>query len=137
MALSSRSGPEVSAPLAEINTTPLVDIMLVLFVIFLITAPLLTHTVPLELPKEQGAPEQPDPERHSLTIDAEGNYYWDNQPLTTDGVVPLFTDLAARDAETPIDLRIDEATDYRYISRVLAAAQRSGLAQIAFVLESR
>ncbi len=137
MALSSRSAPEVSAPLAEINTTPLVDIMLVLFVIFLVTAPLLTHTVPLSLPKESGAPDQPDPKRHSLAIDAEGKYYWDNQPLAADGLGPLFTDLAVRNAETPIDLRIDEATDYRYISRVLAAAQHTGLSQLAFVMESR
>ncbi|WP_369601835.1 biopolymer transporter ExbD [Hahella sp. SMD15-11] len=137
MALSTRSSPEVPAPLAEINTTPLVDIMLVLFVIFLVTAPLLTHTVPLDLPKEQGAPEQPDTKHHSLAIDAKGNYYFDDAPLQVDGIEPLFARLATQDDEAPVDLRIDEKAEYRHISRILAAAQRAGLSQVAFVMESR
>lgn len=135
MALSTRSAPDLGAPLAEINTTPLVDVMLVLFVIFLVTAPLLTHNVPLDLPREPGAAEQPDPERHTLAIDAAGRYYWDDTPLSAAEIEPRLARLAGQDPERPLDLRIDEATDYRYISAVLAAAQRSGLTRLLFVVE--
>lgn len=137
MALNARPGHHSAAPLAEINTTPLVDVMLVLFVIFLVTAPLLTHTVPLNLPKEQVSAQEPPPDRQTLSVDAGGRYFWNNEPIELTELESRFQRLATHAPESSVDLRVDEQVAYARISAIMAAAQRAGLSQLGFVLEAR
>jgi biopolymer transport protein ExbD len=132
----SRSGP--MQPMNEINTTPMVDVMLVLLVIFIITAPLLTHAIRLDLPQAQ-APSSPErPETVTLSIDAEGGLFWNDQPLAGDAA--LRERLAAATATTPqpeLHLRADRETRYQRIAEVLSAAQQAGIERIGFVTDPR
>lgn len=124
------------APLAEINMTPLVDVMLVLLVIFLVTAPMLTQAIKLELPNET-ATEVPDQKAITLSVDANGQYYWDDQPLAEEMLDQRFQEAAAIDPKQPIHLRADAEVAYSHVSHVLAAAQRFGLTNIGFITEPK
>lgn len=136
MALGSLRDDPHEAPMAEINTTPLVDVMLVLFVIFLVTAPMLTHTVPLDLPEQALAP-QPEQQRHTLAITATGQYHWNDRLVSAEDLQQHLRELAATDASSPLDLRVDKQATYEMVSHVMAWAQQAGLRHIGFVLESR
>jgi biopolymer transport protein ExbD len=128
-------GQSPSQPMAEINVTPLVDVMLVLLVIFIITAPLLSYAIKLELPNEKAPPAQTTSEAIKLSIDAGGGVYWNNDRLR-DG--ELETRLAAAARQTPqpdLLLRADKATRYEAVAAVMAAAQRAGLNALGFVTE--
>jgi biopolymer transport protein ExbD len=124
------------SPMAEINTTPLVDVMLVLFVIFLVTAPMLTHTVQLDLP-EQALDAQPEQKRHTLAIDAQGHLFWNNQRVTLERLENLFAELAQRKPVEPVDLRVDKQVSFALLSDVMSRAERAKLSQIGFVLEAQ
>ena len=132
----SRSGSP--QPMADINTTPLVDVMLVLLVIFIITAPLLTHAIKLDLPSAQ-APVAPEkPETITLSIDAQGKVFWNDTPL--DDPVALqarLRDAASRSPQPELHLRADQQVRYQHIAEVMSAAQQAGLAKIGFVTDPR
>ncbi len=123
-------------PMAEINTTPLVDVMLVLLVIFIITAPLLTHAIRLDLP-QAGAPASPEtPQTVTLSIDAAGALFWNGEPVADEQ--SLRQQLAQAATQTPpaqLHLRADRDTRYQRIAELMAAAQQAGIAQIGFVTE--
>ncbi|MFA7665398.1 MAG: biopolymer transporter ExbD [Burkholderiaceae bacterium] len=126
------SGP--GQPMAEINTTPLVDVMLVLLVIFIITAPLFTHAVKLELPRASSTPATEKPETVTLAIDPEGRLFWNNDPV--DGLEALTARLTAAANATPppdLHLRADRDTRYERIAEVMSAARLAGMQSIAFV----
>lgn len=127
---------EFSAPMAEINTTPLVDVMLVLLVIFLVTAPMLTNTIKMELPNEAAA-ENKDLKPISLSLDAAGQYYWNSAPITEEALAQRMKEAAAVDPKQPIHLHADTNITYGKVSHVLALAQRSGLINVGFVTEPR
>ena len=132
-------GPDSSTqPMVEINTTPLVDVMLVLLVIFIITAPLLTHSIQLELPKA-GAPSTPEKiETITLSIDPAGALFWNNEPLS--GLSELSSRLSAAAAKSPkpdLHLRADRETRYERIAEVMSAAQGAGISGIGFVTDPR
>ena len=121
--------------MSEINMTPLVDVMLVLLIIFIITVPVMKHAVQLELPSASSQVQNVKPETISLSIDAQGDYYW-NQTRLADGALP--TMLAAQSAKTPqpeIHIRADKAVRYEYVAQAMAAAQQAGLKKIGFVTE--
>ncbi|MFZ6872500.1 ExbD/TolR family protein [Undibacterium sp. Di27W] len=123
--------------MADINVTPMVDVMLVLLVIFIIAAPFMTHAVKLDLPQAQAeaAPEQADTVR--ISFDADGILYWNNQVLAMAELEAKLAAQAKKNKQAEIQLRADKATRYEIIARVMAAAQSQGLAKISFVTDSK
>ncbi|RKP48577.1 ExbD/TolR family protein [Pararobbsia silviterrae] len=133
MAFGGLSDGERNAPISDINMTPLIDVMLVLLVIFIITAPLLTRAVRLDLPRATAAPAPDTGHTIDLSIDAQGALYWDGARVDERA---LNGKLAAAAKQTPapeLHLRADRATRYETIARVMADAQRAGVSRIGFV----
>ena len=123
------------SPMSEINVTPLVDVMLVLLIVFMVTAPLLTHAVKIDLPKTQSQVNVGNPQAVALSIDARGRAYWNEQPVT-DGELAARLRAAAREAPQPeLHLRADKDTRYQTLADVLAAAQSAGVQKIVFVTD--
>jgi biopolymer transport protein ExbD len=121
-------------PRAEINMIPLIDVMLVLLVIFMITAPLLTHAVKLDLPHANAHPKAAA-NKVEIAIDASGALFWDGQTLTRDALDARLAELGATRSETEIHLYADKSSRYEVIAGILAAASRSGLKRIGFVTQ--
>jgi biopolymer transport protein ExbD len=122
-------------PMAEINTTPMVDVMLVLLVIFIITAPLLTHSIKIDLPQagSQANPEKPD--IVTLSMNAEGKLFWNDAPLAE---IELDSRLAAEAQKKPqpeLHLRADKTTNYQQLAMVMSAAQTAGIEKLGFVTD--
>jgi len=135
MAFGGLEKRQTAAPMAEVNMTPLIDVMLVLLVIFIITAPLFTHAIRLDLPKVAAAPARQTPQTISLSIDAAGKIYWNGNVLTLDQMRARFVE-AGRAAEQPeIQLRAERSTRYEVIAQVMGAAQQAGLERIGFVTD--
>jgi len=121
------------APMAEINVTPMVDVMLVLLVIFIITAPLFTHAVKLDLPSAQSTAAPEKPETITLSINAEGKLFWNNAEINDQELNNRFV-IASQKTPTPeLHLRADKSTRYEVIAKVMAGAQNNGISKIAFV----
>jgi biopolymer transport protein TolR len=124
------------APMAEINVTPLVDVMLVLLIIFMITAPLLMTGVPVNLPDSRAkALEQPK-KPVQISIDAKGQLYLDDQPTEDDALAARLADIAAKSQEsdpTQIFLRADRAVDYGKVAQVLGELNHAGLNKVSLV----
>jgi biopolymer transport protein ExbD len=128
-------GRAPSQPMAEINVTPLVDVMLVLLVIFIITAPLLASAIKLELPKADAPPATVQVEAIQLAIDADGQLHWNNEAIGEDDFAERLAHAAERSPQPELHLRADKATRYERLAQVMAAAQKSGLTRIGFVTE--
>lgn len=122
-----------TAPMAEINTTPLVDVMLVLLIIFIITAPLLTHAVRIDLPEASSTPNSEKPETVTLAIDADGKLFWNDQPIAEGDLEPRLAEAAARNPQPELHLRADKNTRYEKLAQVMAVAQRGGITKMGFV----
>ncbi len=123
-----------TTPMAEINTTPLVDVMLVLLVIFIITAPLFQQAVPIDLPRVDSTRLDDKPQTIQLALDADGRLFLDGAPADRTLVDARFA--AAAPANPELHLRADRATRYEQVADIIAAAQRAGIVKIAFVTES-
>jgi biopolymer transport protein ExbD len=123
------------APMAEINMTPLIDVMLVLLVIFIITAPLFTHAIRLDLPKVAAQAVHETPETITLSIDDAGKLYWNDKPITLDQARGQFMQEGKRAEPPEIHLRASRETRYDIIAQVMGAAQGAGLNKIGFVTE--
>lgn len=137
MAFGGFSDNQRQAPMSEINVTPMVDVMLVLLVIFIITAPLFTHAVKLDLPQARAAPAPEKPTTISLSIDASGTLYW-NDAVVTNAQFNERVALAAKQIPQPeLQLRADKSTRYEIIAQVMAAAQTSGLSKLGFVTDPK
>ncbi|GAB7538416.1 ExbD/TolR family protein [Burkholderia sp. 3C] len=135
MAFGGLDDREPAAPMADINMTPLIDVMLVLLVIFIITAPLLTHAIRLDLPKVAAAPAAERPDTITLSIDADGHFFWNATPLRYDALVARFREAAAQGRAPELHLRAAAAARYDTIARVMGAAQAAGLSRIGFVTD--
>ena len=122
-------------PMSEINTTPLVDVMLVLLVIFIITAPLLSYAIKLDLPNDPAPAAEPAPATIRLSIDAAGAIYWDGEPVSDAELAARMAEAAKTTTLPELHLRADKATRYERIAFVLSTAQQAGLAKIGFVTE--
>jgi len=120
-------------PMAEINVTPMVDVMLVLLVIFIITAPLFTHAVKLELPTASSAPAPEKPESITLSINAEGKIFWSNTVISLDELGTRFADASQKKPQPELQLRADKSTRYEIIAQVMSSAQTHGMTKIGFV----
>lgn len=126
---------ESGQPMSEINTTPLVDVMLVLLVIFMVTAPLFTHAVKIDLPQAQSQLNAEKPETIALAIDAAGKVYWNNEPVAEESLYGRFERAATATPQPELHLRADRDTRYHVIARIMADAQRAGLKKIGFVTD--
>ena len=133
MAFASFDSSRTSAPMAEINMVPLIDVMLVLLVIFIVTAPLLTNTVKLDLPRADASATDNKPEKIEFAIDALGNLYWNNQPVSRPEAQARFTEAAGRQPLPELHLRADRSVAYHYIAETLADASKAGLSKIGFI----
>ena len=124
-----------SAPMAEINMIPLIDVMLVLLVIFLVTAPLLTHAVKVDLPKASSSPNITKPNNIQLAIKAEGQIYWNGEAVDDSVVVQRFALAAKLDPQTEVHIRAERATRYERVAKVMSEAAKTGLTRIGFVTD--
>ena len=123
------------APMAEINVTPMVDVMLVLLVIFIITAPLFTHAIQLDLPTAQSTPAPAKPDAIALSIDGSGAIFWNDERVATAELTTRLAAAAQNNPQTELLLRADKATRYEVIAQVMSAAQTQGLTKMAFVTD--
>jgi biopolymer transport protein ExbD len=122
--------------MATINTTPLVDVMLVLLIIFLITIPVITKTVPLELPKAVNIPTQTKPENITIAVDRAGNIYWNDKAMPNREVLlGYIKEAAVRKPQPEIHIRADKDTRYEFVGRVMYAIQRGGIVKVGFLTE--
>jgi len=122
--------------LSSINTTPLVDVMLVLLIIFLITIPVVAHTVPVVLPHETNQPTQTKPENITISVDRKGGIFWNTKPVA--GTAALFDqmkDVAVREPQPEVQIRGDQGARYEFIGKVLATCQRAGIAKVNLITE--
>ena len=117
----------------DVNLIPLIDIMLVLMIIFLVTATVLNPTVPLDLPKTSASVNEMSPEVVQVSIDAEGKIYWDKTELTLDDLSKRFAQQVADGKDPQVHLRADKEGRYDTVAQVLATASSAGLTKIAFV----
>ncbi len=122
-------------PMAEINMIPLIDVMLVLLIIFMVTAPLLTHAVKVDLPKESTAANQLPPENIQIAIGADGQLYWAGEKIDDATLKQRLQDAATRDNTAEIQLRADQNVPYRSVAHVMSEAARLGLTRIGFVTD--
>src|SRR5512147_1463195 len=123
-------------PMSEINTTPLVDVMLVLLIIFLITVPVITQSVKVELPKAANIPTQTKPENINIAVDADGNVYWNTALVPTQEVLlDKLKSVAVMDPQPEVHLRGDRQTKWENIGRVVVLCQRSGIVKVGFITE--
>ncbi len=122
-----------SSPMAEINTTPLVDVMLVLLVIFIITAPLLTHAVKIDLPQASSRPLPQKPEVISIAIDQAGKMYWNDVPLVEGELSVKLQQVAKAEPQPELHIRADKETRYQMLAEVMADAQNAGIQRLGFV----
>lgn len=137
MAFGGFNDNKHKAPMSEINVTPMVDVMLVLLVIFIITAPLFTHAVKLDLPNAQSAPVPEKPETVSLSINGQGTIFWDNTALDQKDLDARLAAAAKRNPQPELQLRADKSTRYEVIAQVMAAAQNNGLTKMGFVTDPK
>jgi biopolymer transport protein ExbD len=120
-------------PLSEINMIPLIDVMLVLLVIFIITAPLLTHAVKVDLPKAASQPNQTKPDNVQVAVDKSGIVYWNGEILDRSGWRSRMAAASALKPQPEVHIRADGDVAYRRVAEVMADAAKSGLTRIGFV----
>jgi biopolymer transport protein ExbD len=125
------------APMAEINMIPLIDVMLVLLVIFIVTAPLLTHAVKLDLPRADSQVNQARPDHVQLALDREGVVYWNGQAASPAQWRSHMQAAAALQPQPEVHLRADGEVAYRRVAQLLSDAARAGLTKIGFVTDPR
>ena len=133
MAFASFDSKGSGAPMSEINMVPLIDVMLVLLVIFIITAPLLTQAVKLELPKATSQVNDLKPLKVEFAIDAAGVLYWNGEPVDRAEVRKRFAVEGQRQPQPEIHLKADQSVAYRAVAQTLADASKAGLTKIGFV----
>jgi len=135
MAFASFDSKRGGAPMAEINMVPLIDVMLVLLVIFIVTAPLLTHAVKLDLPKVSSSPNQLKPDKIEFAIDAAGVLFWNGETVTREEAASRFAAEGRKQPQPEVHLRADQAVAYRFVAQTLADASKAGLTKVGFVSE--
>lgn len=123
-------------PMSEINTTPMVDVMLVLLIIFMITAPLMTQSIQVNLPAAEGTPTAEKPEIINLQISAEGALNWNNNALDESTLKHYLQEAGNQQPQPEIHLFADEAVRYEYVARVMAQARDAGVTKLGFVMKA-
>jgi len=119
----------------EINTTPLVDVMLVLLIIFIMTIPVMNHAVKIDLPRATNQPDQVKPESINLSIDADGKLFWNEEAVDHNELAARIAVAAQKQPQPELHLRAARTVQYEKVAQVMAAAQSGGLGKIGFVTE--
>jgi biopolymer transport protein TolR len=135
MAFGRLSSRPSDAPMSEINVTPLVDVMLVLLVIFILTAPLMTSAIRLDLPQSEGGEAGAAPQAFVLVVDAQGKWFLNDQPIAEDALREQLSKAARRNPLTELELRADASVPYGRVVEAMGLAQKAGLNRIGFVAE--
>lgn len=123
------------APMADMNVVPLVDVMLVLLVIFIVTAPLLTHAVKIDLPKASSSVNITKPEHIDFGIRENGDLFWNGEQIPQDALAQRFALEAAKQPQPEVHIRADRHVYYEKVAQVMSLAAKAGLARIGFVSE--
>ena len=135
MSVGPASGEEDQV-VSAINTTPLVDVMLVLLIIFLITIPVVTTSVPVTLPKERNEIRETKPENIVLSVDATGRIYWNDLRIPTTGaLIDRLKKIAVLTPQPEVQIRGDGKANYDSVGRIIYACQRAGIAKVGFITE--
>jgi biopolymer transport protein ExbD len=130
MTLASEGEEDV---VSTINTTPLVDVMLVLLIIFLITSPVVIKSVPIKLPVERNIVLKTKPENINLAVNKEGDVYWNRGLITNDELLNKLKEESQKNPQPEVHIRGDQATHYEAIGKVIMTAQRAGIAKVSFI----
>ncbi len=133
MAMSVGGGGDEGSPMMDINTTPLIDVMLVLLIMFIITIPIQTHAVKLDLPPPNPNPQDVKPEFNQVNIDFLGAIYWNNKEVTLPQLINYFKQTKELPKEPELRLKPDALAKYEVVDRVMAAAQQAGITKMGFV----
>ncbi|MBI2306357.1 MAG: biopolymer transporter ExbD [Rhodocyclales bacterium] len=135
MAFASMESGGDDAPLTEINMVPLIDVMLVLLIIFIVTAPLLTHAVKVELPKASSSANQTKPENVQLAIDAASQLFWNGEAVDAAEFDRRLQAASALQPQPEIHIRAERTTPYEKVAQVMSEAAKNGLTRIGFVTD--
>jgi biopolymer transport protein ExbD len=136
MAMNIGSGGDEDEVVSTINTTPLVDVMLVLLIIFLITIPVVTQTIAMSLPKETNIARQTKPENIEVSVNKDGDVFWNGQAVAdNEALFQRLKKIAVMNPQPEVHIRGDEKSRYESIGRVVFACQRAAIAKISFVTE--
>ena len=135
-AMNAPPAEEDERAMSEINTTPLVDVMLVLLIVFMITIPVITHTVPLELPRVRNLATQTKPENVNISINQDGQIFWNLTLIPdTNTLLERLKSAAVQKPQPEVHVRADERTRYEFVGRVILTAQRAGIQKVGFITE--
>ncbi|WP_233860074.1 ExbD/TolR family protein [Paraburkholderia sp. HD33-4] len=121
--------------ISSINTTPLVDVMLVLLIIFLITIPVVTHTVQLQLPKETVQPLQTTPKSIEIAVNRDGEFFWNETLVDGPTLLARLKSVSEQQPQPEVHVRGDQSTRYEFIGRVITSCERAGIAKVSFITE--
>lgn len=121
--------------MSEINMTPLVDVMLVLLIIFIITVPVITHSVKVDLPRADNTPNELKPETIHLAVTADAQIHWNNSIITYEELAVRLAAEASKQPQPEIHIRGDKTVDYEHVAKAMAAVQRAGILKLGFVTE--
>ncbi|HET8597297.1 MAG TPA: biopolymer transporter ExbD [Castellaniella sp.] len=133
MAFGSFDSKGPGTTMSEINMVPLIDVMLVLLVIFIITAPLLSHSIRINVPQVSAQPVEQKPEVIDLAIDPAGDLYWNEQPVAMEDLQARFAAQAGADPQPEVRIRADAETRYGELAEIMGAARRAGMKRLGFV----
>jgi biopolymer transport protein ExbD len=117
--------------------TPMVDVMLVLLIIFIITVPVMKHAVNIDLPRASNVPQDAKPETIRLSVDAAGDFYWNEAKVTEEAMLLQLKAAATQNPQPELHIRGDKAVRYERVATVMAAAQQAGVRKIGFVTEPK
>ncbi|WP_322078898.1 ExbD/TolR family protein [Burkholderia cepacia] len=131
----SVGGDDNDEVISAINTTPLVDVMLVLLIIFLITIPVVTHTIQVQLPAERVQPLQTQPKSIEIAVNRQGDLFWGTEHVNLPTLVSRLKAISTQAPQPDVHVRGDQATPYQYIGRVVAACERAGVVKVAFITQ--
>jgi biopolymer transport protein ExbD len=135
MAFGGFDSHEIDRPTPEINMVPLIDVMLVLLIIFIVTAPLLTHAIKIQLPTASNQVNLEKPETVTLSLNAAGAAFWNDKPVEEAELPALFAEAAAHQPQPELHLRAEKTTEYQRVAEVMAMSQRAGLTRVGFITE--
>ena len=135
MAMNVGQDGDEDEVIASINTTPLVDVMLVLLIIFLITIPVVTHTVPVQLPQQTVNPLQTKPDSIEIAVNKDGDLFWNEKLVDAPTLLARLKVASVKLPQPEVHVRGDQVTRYEFIGRVVTACERAGISKVSFITQ--